>query len=513
MNIEQKIQILKPHAQLLSGNLMGIEKEGLRVSKKGGLSQAPHPSGLGCALTHPNITTDFSESLLELVTPPLSSARLALDFLKDTQHYLYCRLPKDQNFWPASMPCVMRGKTYIPIAQYGTSNRGKMKTVYRQGLANRYGSVMQVIAGIHFNYSFSERFVEKFCELSENEQNKDEAYMALTRNVVRYGWIVPYLFGASPAVCKSFLKGYRQHSLVEFNDSTLYEPYATSLRMGDIGYQNLREDEAGVKANYNSLSHYVNSLKAGMATPCSEYEKFGMKADGQYQQLNANTLQIENEYYASVRPKPLIESGKKPLDSLSDKGIAYIELRSLDINPALPMGIDETQIHFLEVFLLFCLLKDSPAISTREQFEIDSNDQLIAHEGRRPNLKLKHQKKELSIAEFGAQISTDLSLCASLFDKSYAQAVSEIVKRFDNSELTPSAQVLEQMKSQGQGFFDHINTYAKQYRQDFLAQDINQAHFDYLDEQSEASCQRQREIEAADTLSFDQYLAQYFHQV
>jgi len=279
LNIEQKIQILKPHAQLLSGNLMGIEKEGLRVSKKGGLSQAPHPSVLGCALTHPNITTDFSESLLELVTPPLSSARLALDFLKDTQHYLYCRLPKDQNFWPASMPCVMRGKTYIPIAQYGTSNRGKMKTVYRQGLANRYGSVMQVIAGIHFNYSFCERFIEKFCELSENEQNKDEAYMALTRNVVRYGWIVPYLFGASPAVCKSFLKGYRQHSLVEFNDSTLYEPYATSLRMGDIGYQNLREDEAGVKANYNSLSHYVNSLKAGMATPCSEYEKFGMKAD------------------------------------------------------------------------------------------------------------------------------------------------------------------------------------------------------------------------------------------
>ena len=513
MNLADKIQTLQPHRALLQGNLMGIEKEGLRISRKGGLSQAPHPHVLGCALTHPNITTDFSESLLELVTPPLSSARLALDFLKDTQHYLYCRLPKDQNFWPASMPCVMRGKTYIPIAQYGTSNRGKMKTVYRQGLANRYGSVMQVIAGIHFNYSFSERFIEKFCELSENEQNKDEAYMALTRNVVRYGWVVPYLFGASPAVCKSFLKGYHQHSLVEFNDSTLYEPYATSLRMGDIGYQNLREDEAGVKANYNSLSHYVHSLKAGMATPCSEYEKFGMKADGQYQQLNTNTLQIENEYYASVRPKPLIESGKKPLDSLSDKGVAYIELRSLDINPALPMGIDETQIQFLEVFLMFCLLKDSPAISTREQFEIDSNDQLIAHEGRRPNLKLKYQNKELSIAEFGAQISIDLSLCASLFDTSYTQAVSEIVKRFDNSELTPSAQVLEQMKSQGQGFFDHINTYAKQYRQDFLAQDVNQAHFDYLDEQAQASCQQQREIEAADAMSFDQYLAQYFHQV
>ena len=513
MNIEQKIQLLKPHAKLLAGNLMGVEKEGLRVSRKGGLSQAPHPSSLGCALTHPNITTDFSESLLELVTPPLPDAKLVLDFLKDTQHYLYFRLPKDQNFWPASMPCVIRGETYIPIAQYGSSNRGKMKTVYRQGLANRYGSVMQTIAGIHFNYSISQEFIEKFCELSKNGQNKDEAYMALTRNVVRYGWIIPYLFGASPAVCKSFLKGYHQHSLVEFNKSTLYEPYATSLRMGDIGYQNLREDEAGVKANYNSLGHYVQSLKAGMATNCNEYEKFNIKKDGKHQQLNANILQIENEYYASVRPKSLVESGQKPLDSLNDKGIAYIELRSLDVNPSLPMGIDEQQINFLEVFLLFCLLKDSPAISTREQFEIDNNDRLVAHEGRKPNLMLKYQSKDISLVEFGAQIAHDLDLCTSLFSLKYTQAVIEVTKRFDNSELTPSAQAIDRMKSQGQGFFDDINTFSKQYRQMFLADEINQAHFDYLDGQAQESCKRQHEIETSDTVSFDQYLTQYFEQV
>jgi len=206
LNIEQKIQLLQPHAQLLSGNLMGVEKEGLRISRKGGLSQAPHPKALGCPLTHPNITTDFSESLLELVTPPLSNADLVLNFLRDTQHYLYFHLPKDQNFWPASMPCVIRGETFIPIAQYGSSNRGKMKSVYRQGLANRYGSVMQTIAGIHFNYSISQDFIQKACELTLIGQNQDEAYMALTRNVVRYGWVIPYLFGASPAVCKSFLK-------------------------------------------------------------------------------------------------------------------------------------------------------------------------------------------------------------------------------------------------------------------------------------------------------------------
>ena len=513
MNIEQKIQLLKPHASLLAGNLMGIEKEGLRVSRRGGLSQAAHPKALGCALTHPNITTDFSESLLELVTPPLSNAKSALNFLQDTQHYLYQHLPKDQNFWPASMPCVIRGETYIPIAQYGSSNRGKMKTVYRQGLANRYGSVMQAIAGIHFNYSFSEKFIKQCCQLSTVGQSQDEAYMALTRNVVRYGWVIPYLFGASPAVCKSFLKGYHQHSLVEFNDSTLYEPYATSLRMGDIGYQNLREDEAGVKANYNSLSHYVHSLKSGMSASCSEYEEIGIKKDGKYQQLNTNILQIENEYYASVRPKPLVESGKKPLDSLSDNGIAYIELRSLDINPSLPLGINERQIHFLEVFLLFCLLKDSPAISTREQVEIDGNDNLVAHEGRKPNLTLKRQSKSISIAELGAELSVEMHACATLFGAEYVTDVGEISKRFKNPELTPSAQTLARMKNKNQGFFGDINTLAKQYRREFLLSYINQTHFDYLDTQAQESCKRQREIEESDTMSFDQYLTQYFKQI
>ncbi|SMN16502.1 Glutamate--cysteine ligase [uncultured Candidatus Thioglobus sp.] len=492
---------------------MGIEKEGLRISRKGGLSQAPHPDSLGCALTHPNITTDFSESLLELVTPPLSSAKEVLDFLQDTQHYLYCRLPKDQNFWPASMPCVIRGETFIPIAQYGSSNRGKMKTVYRQGLANRYGSVMQTIAGIHFNYSISQDFIEKACRLTLIGQSKDEAYMALTRNVVRYGWIIPYLFGASPAVCKSFLKGYHQHSLIEFNKSTLYEPYATSLRMGDIGYQNLREDEAGVKANYNSLSYYVHSLKAGMAASCSEYEKIGIKKNGKYQQLNANILQIENEYYASVRPKPIIKSGQKPLDSLSDDGIAYIELRSLDLNPSLPMGIDEPQIHFLEVFLLFCLLKNSPAISTREQVEIDNNDQLVAHEGRKPGLMLKYQLSEISIAELGSELTTELHLCAGLFGDAYIKDVSNIARRFDNPELTPSAQTLTRMKNKNQGFFDDTNAFAKQYRREFLSNDINQVHFNYLDEQVQQSCKSQQAIEESDTMSFDQYLTQYFEQV
>lgn len=493
---------------------MGLEKEGLRVSSRGGISQAPHPKALGCALTHPNITTDFSESLIELVTPPVRSVDEMLAFLSKTQQYLYYHLPKDQSFWPASMPCVIRGETYIPIAQYGSSNQGMMKTVYRHGLANRYGSVMQTIAGIHFNYSFAQDFLSQYHLLKAPgevfREFKNQSYMALTRNVVRYGWLIPYLFGASSTVCKSFLKGYHQHSLVEFNDSTLYEPYATSLRMGDIGYQNLRENEAGVKANYNSLGHYIHSLKSGMQTPCSAYEETGLKKQGEYQQLNTNILQIENEYYASVRPKPGIISDKKPLDVLHENGISYIELRSLDINSSLPLGIDKIQVLFLEAFLLFCLLEDSSAISSREQVECDANDQLVAHKGRQPKLVLAHQGESILLKDLGRMTIDKIYLCAELLGQNYQVAVNIIGKRIEHAELTPSAMILHEMENHNQGFFDYTNTWAKQHQQAFLSDEIDQVHFDYLDQKAKKSCQQQFEIEQADNMSFDEYLSDYF---
>ncbi|KAA0449429.1 MAG: glutamate--cysteine ligase [Candidatus Thioglobus sp.] len=514
MGLTEKIKQLKPYSALLKGNLMGLEREGLRVSRKGGISQAPHPKVFGCALTHPNITTDFSESLIELVTPPTGSAKEMLAFLAKTQQYLYYHLPKDQSFWTASMPCVIRGETYIPIAQYGKSNRGQMKTAYRRGLANRYGSTMQTIAGIHFNYSFAPDFFKQYHQLQANSATlrdfTDQSYMQLTRNVVRYGWLMPYLFGASSAVCKSFLKGYRAHSLVEFNSSTLYEPYATSLRMGDIGYQNLREDEFGVKANYNSLHHYIHSLNSGMQTPCAEYAQIGSKKQGQYQQLNTNVLQIENEYYASVRPKPNINSSKKPLVALAEDGINYIELRSLDINPHLPLGIDEQQTEFLEAFLLFCLLEESPAISSREQFEIDRNDQLVAHKGRQPELNLIHQEQQVLLQDLGNTIMDKILLCAELLGAGKQAAVKEIGARITHSQRTPSAIILQQMQANKQGFFDYTDALSKQHQKDFMAQKIDKAHFAYLDQQAKKSCQQQFAIEQADNMSFDEYLADYF---
>ncbi|MCG8426389.1 MAG: glutamate--cysteine ligase, partial [Chromatiales bacterium] len=217
--------------------LTGVEKECLRVSPDGSIAPSPHPQSLGSALTHPYITTDYSEALIEFITPPFVDSADALSFLCDTQKFVYQNLGPE-TLWATSMPCVLEGGANIPLAQYGSSNAGTMKTVYRRGLGHRYGRVMQVIAGVHFNFSFNTALWPIYQELLGDQQPSrafiDASYMGLTRNLQRYGWLIPYLFGASPAVCKSFLAG-KPTRLESFDESTYYEPYATSLRMGDIG--------------------------------------------------------------------------------------------------------------------------------------------------------------------------------------------------------------------------------------------------------------------------------------
>jgi len=514
LDLLDKIQSLVPVKDTLIQNLIGIEKESLRVSENGSISQEPHPESYGSPLTNPVITTDFSEALIELVTEPFDSADKALNELAKIQHFAHHHLTPSERFWPASMPCILRGHTNIPIAQYGSSNLGIMKTVYRRGLANRYGSVMQAISGIHFNYSFSLDFWQAYRDLMSPNMSLrnfiDCHYMGLARNVLRYGWIIPYLFGASSSVCKSFMKDYHEHDLEEFDDNTFYLPYATSLRMGDIGYQNSQEDEKGVKANYNSLCHYVHSLRAAMKTNCEDFEKIGLKKDGKYQQLNTNILQIANEYYASVRPKPLLHGMNKPLRALTNNGIGYIEIRSLDVNPLIRLGIDKPQIHFLEAFLLFCLLQDSAAISTSEQFDIDNNDNLVAHKGRQPGLKLRNNGMEILLEDWGKEIFAGVADCSKLLTKEHQKSVQKMLIRINNPDLTPSAIMLEEMQQKESGFFEYIDKFSHQNRDLYRSKSIDKDYFVELEELAISSHQKQLKMEAEDVLSFDKFIEEYF---
>ena len=519
--LEERLARLYNHGQqtLLCGGLVGLEKESLRVAPDGSIAQTPHPEMLGSALTHPWITTDYSEALLEFITPPFPDSLEALRFLRDTQRFVYPRLGEEL-LWATSMPCVVSGEASIPIAYYGSSNPGLMKTVYRRGLGHRYGRMMQVIAGVHFNYSVPEAFWPVYQALEQDAREPQvfisAAYFGMTRNLQRYGWLVPYLFGASPAVCTTFL-GEQETKLPKFDPHTYYEPFATSLRMGDIGYQNSREDEAGVKANYDSLEAYVDSLSRAIDTPHPEYEKMGVAVNGVYEQLNANLLQIENEYYSTVRPKQILEPLEKPSLALKRRGVKYLELRSLDVNVFDPLGINEEQLRFLETFLLFCLLEDSPLVSAAERREIDYNQNAAAHRGRDPGLRLQRQGREVPLRDWALELLSAMegvseALEAGHPERGYRASLASQQETARDPDRTPSARMLREMRDTGESFHAFAKRMSIKHQHYFKALPEDPEITARFEAQARQSRETQRELEARPQAPFGEFLAEYFAQ-
>ena len=509
----------KSERNLLQGNLIGIEKESLRVNSSGGISQTSHPEALGAALTHPYITTDYSEAMSEFITPPFAKIQDALTFLQNTQKFVYKNL-QNEILWATSMPCVVAGESSIPLAKYGHSNAGIMKTTYRRGLGHRYGRVMQVISGVHFNLSIAESFWPVLQSLEESsleiQDFINQRYFDLIRNSQRMGWLIPYLFGASPAVCKSFVHG-GTTTLEEFDKSTYYEPYATSLRMGDIGYQNNKENETGIKACYKSIDSYIDSLSCAITTPYQGYEQFGFFRDGKYQQLNSNILQIENEYYSTIRPKQILLGNEKPTMALRKRGVKYVELRSLDVNAYDPLGINESQLHFLEAFLLFCLLQESPLIDATERKEIDHNEMITAHRGRMPGLKLCRNGHNQLLKDWAMEIMHEMEAVCELLDaddpeKPYTVCLNKQKDRINHPELTPSARMLDDMRQDHESFYHFAERMSKKHFHYYKNLHLSDEQDLFYKQAAETSLQKQIEIEQSDELNFEEYLEQYFAQ-
>jgi glutamate--cysteine ligase len=519
--LQQRLSLLNSPGieEALAKSKIGLEKESLRVMPEGGIAQTPHPVAWGSPLTHPLITTDFSEALTELVTPPCDSVTEVIQSLDDIQNFIYRNLD-NEILWATSMPCVVAGETSIPLAQYGSSNAAQMKTAYRRGLGLRYGRAMQVIAGVHFNYSFSEEFWQLYQQLLNNDEPLQdfisEQYMGLVRNLLRYGWLVPYLFGASPAVCKSFLNGKRT-ILQDFDENTYYEPYATSLRLGDIGYQNNKEDLAGIKACYDSLEAYAESLKCAINTPYSGYEEIGVKVNGEYLQLNANILQIENEYYSTVRPKQILQGNEKPSTALKKRGVAYVELRSVDVNAFDPHGINSEQLHFFEVLMLFCLLEESPVLSQSEIDTIDENLVLVAHNGREPGLDLRRGDEKISLQDWASELCNKMKPVASLLDRAnycenyFSSVKSQIASVFD-PDLTPSARMLAEMRENNEGFFHHAQRMSKHHCHYYKTHALSESKIQFFEDAAKESIEKQHQIESGDSVSFDEFLQNYFDE-
>jgi glutamate--cysteine ligase len=503
-------------ADLLYGGLKGIEKESLRIAADGSLSMLDHPLGLGSALTNRYITTDFSEALLEFVTPAFETTWEALHCVCDIHQFTYSQLG-DEMLWPASMPCWIPEDDKIPLARYGSSNVGQMKTIYRRGLGYRYSRQMQTIAGVHFNYSVPQQFWEAYQDILGDDSSVDdfrsEQYLGLIRNFKRMGWLVLYLFGASPALCKSFAGG-NAAAMKSFDDETYFEPYGTSLRMSDLGYSN--QNQSRIHISLNSLDEYVRDLGKAIETPEPSYEAIGVKVDGHYRQLNANLLQIENEFYSPVRPKRVAESGEKPTAALQRGGIEYVEIRSLDINLFDPCGINQNTMRFMEALLLYCLLLESPKLGDEELLEITENQAQAAKRGRDPDFHLHRNGQAVGLKEWANEIIAGVLAVASELDRhddtdSYSAAVRLKQELVDDSNLTPSAQIIAGLEEAHTGFFRFALAMATSHRDYFAStaqpDDAASAMFRL---EAEASLQRQHEIEAADSFGLDEYLTQYF---
>ena len=491
----------------------GIEKESLRVQPDRKLALTPHPAAFGAAMSHDRITTDFSEALLELITPVYTDIDTCLAELRDIHRFVYQNLDGEL-LWTASMPCVLGGNEDIPLAQYGSSNTARMKTAYRRGLGYRYGRKMQTIAGIHYNFSLPQALWPLLAEGADQDLITAR-YFALIRNFRRWSWLLIYLFGASPAVCGSFLSG-QKHHLQRFDDHTLFLPHATSLRMGDLGYQS--NAQKSLKVCYNLLDTYISTLKGAITTPHPDYENIGVEVDGVYRQLNSSLLQIENEFYSPIRPKRVTRSGETPLGALRERGVEYVEVRCIDVNPFEPLGISSGQVRLIDAFLLYCLLADSPPCNDAVYREIGDNQRLVVNRGREPGLQLMDQGKSRTLADWASELLDGIAQTAELLDRArssegYSAAVTEARASVADPDLTPSAKILAGMREQDLHFPAFVMQQAEQHRDTLTGETLS------ADKQTQFAGMAKRSVEARQAVEseqqhqpFAEYLAEFYAQ-
>jgi glutamate--cysteine ligase len=378
---------------------------------------------------------------------------------------------------------------------------------------------MQTISGIHYNFSLPEEAWPLLQGIEDRRtpalEYQNDAYFALIRNFRRRSWLLLYLFGASPAVCRSFVAG-RKHDLVELGTDTLYRPWATSLRMGRLGYQS--DAQASLAVSYNGLASYARSLKDAMTVPYPAYAAIGIRKGGEYQQLSTALLQIENEFYGTIRPKRVIRPGERPLHALGERGVEYVEVRCMDLDPFLPVGIDENTIRFLDVFLLHCLLDESPPDTPLQIDALGRNQLRVASAGREPGLKLERNAQDVSLAEWGEELLSQSEPIAAALDaahggSAYRETIDAARSAVRESDTVPSARVIAQLeRNHGRSYISFVKAQSLRHLGTLKNLSLDPALQARFAEQAQSSITEQRHIEAADTISFEAYRQKYLSQ-
>lgn len=498
----------------------GVEREALRVDRKNGrISHQPHPKALGSALTHSAITTDYSESLMEFITQVHPSVEGVIKELDDIHNLVNHELFKiDECLWPASMPCYLESNDDVPIAYFGESNTGKLKYVYREGLSNRYGRIMQCIAGMHYNFSFDAdfwSFLEGYkgkngLSRAEKQTFQSDSYFALIRNFRRSSWMLSLLFGASPAIDESFLPA-KPDSLDVFKEKTWFGPKATSLRMSDLGYQN--KAQADLYVCYNEVETYISTVKKALQTPYPRYQDIGVKVDGQYRQLNSNVLQIENEYYSDIRPKRVTQPGEHPSAALHARGVEYIEVRIMDIDPESSIGMTSSTLYFIDVFLLYCMLRGDEPLGMDECSRLRKMQQEIASHGRDLDMDFDFGQGPIQLRSKANSMLQDLAVVAEFLSSStgnlaYRDAVEVQKEKLADETQLPSAKLLARSQAQN-GYQNAMLTLSREQQAMWMNCPLPATLTQEFMDKAERSLQDQEAIEASDDVDFDTFLKAY----
>lgn len=456
-------------ARKLLGGLWGLEKEAHRVLQTGELALTDHPEAFGNKLHHPTITVDFAESQLELVTPPHPSIRDVYNEL----HAIYDEAEQaigEERLWPLSMPPILPEEERIPIARFDRSEQGRLQEIYRKSLALRYGIKMQMISGLHYNYSFSPALIDALFERWGDERGggkdrrtfTDAIYFKFARNFLRYRWLLIYLFGASPAADPTY------HSVICdelrwigkcFPDCCdaihHYEKYAVSLRVSRFGYS----ERAGItsRVSYNDMAGYVRDLETLLTTTNPRYEQIGLYQNGEQVQLNTNLLQTESEFYSSIRLKRRPAPGESTLEAIKNRGIDYAEIRLLDLNPYERVGIGYDAMHFLHLFMLYCLLEDSPPFTDEEYERTQDNHHLVSLYGRKPELRLYSYKREgkIRLTDWAENVFKQLEQLAAVMSEAdgnaiWKEAVAAEWAKVCDPDLLPAAKMMREMAENGE---------------------------------------------------------------
>lgn len=345
---------------------------------------------------------------------------------------------------------------------------------------------------------------------------RTQGYLALIRNFQSHGWLLNFLTGSSPALSRSFVRGDPPSHLQSINNHTLFGEFATSLRMGDLGYTSSAQN--GLQICYNQLHTYIETLTKAIVTPHDAYTQLADTRDGERSQLNDGLLQIENEFYSAIRPKRVTQSGEAPVRALAERGIEYVEVRCLDINPFTPIGINEETIALVDTFLLSCVLSESPLCDAATRTIDNANTRRILNFGRNSSLQLlTRDGGEIPRNELAQPILESMQEAAACLDSANAtshhgKAVARARGMLMGDVETPSARVLRELTEQGLSYSELMGNYADRWHHAFEDHAIPSKIKTGLADEAIASLRRQREIEINDKLSFDEFLREFYAQ-